>query len=134
MKNWRRYEILLPLRFNDGKRIPRTLLAQSVLDLENRFGGVSSETQIIHGRWRSKATSYRDDLVRVYVDAEGTAEVEEFFIEFKQKLKARFEQLEIWVTSMKFVFYKLPGCYPLGRTFHVNASRMIATMVQARTA
>lgn len=47
MKNWRRYEILLPLRFNDGTRVPKALLAQTVQELEDRFGAVSCETQII---------------------------------------------------------------------------------------
>ena len=57
MKNWRRYEILLPLRFNDGKRVSKALLAQTIQELEDRFGAVSSETQIIHGRWRSEGKS-----------------------------------------------------------------------------
>ena len=40
MKNWRRFEILLPLRFNDGTQIPKALLAQTVQELEDRFGAV----------------------------------------------------------------------------------------------
>jgi hypothetical protein len=39
MKNWRRYEILLPLRYNDGKRVPKPVLAEIVLDLENGLAG-----------------------------------------------------------------------------------------------
>ena len=46
MKNWRRYEILLPLRFNDGKPVPKPLLAQTVEELEERFGAVSCETKL----------------------------------------------------------------------------------------
>ncbi len=70
MKNWRRHEILLPLRFNDGKRIPKALLAQTVLKLETRFGAVSCEMQVIQGRWHSGGRAFRDDLTRVYVDAD----------------------------------------------------------------
>jgi hypothetical protein len=44
MNNWRRYEILLPLQFNDGKPVAKALLAATVLELEDRFGAVSSET------------------------------------------------------------------------------------------
>ena len=47
MRNWRRYEILLPLRFNDGQRVPKALLAQTVQELEDRFGAVSCETQTL---------------------------------------------------------------------------------------
>ncbi|MEK7685198.1 MAG: hypothetical protein AAB466_07245 [Verrucomicrobiota bacterium] len=99
MKNWRRYEILLPLRFNDGQRVPKALLAQTVQERENRFGAVSCETQIIHGRWRSEGKAFRDDLMRVYVDAEQTLEVQAFFASFKERTKARFQQLDIWLTS-----------------------------------
>jgi len=99
MKSWRRYEILLPLRFNDGKRVPKALLAQTVLELEERFGAVSCETQIIHGRWRSQGKAFRDDLMRVCVDAEATPEVKAFFASFKERVKGRLQQLDIWLTS-----------------------------------
>ena len=99
MKNWRRYEILLPLRFNTGKPVSKALLAQTLQELESRFGAVTCETQVIQGRWRSGPKSFRDDLVRVYVDARPAAEVQAFFAEFKERLKARFQQLEIWLTS-----------------------------------
>jgi len=78
MNNWRRYEILLPLRFNDGKPVAKALLAATVLELEARFGAVSSETQIIHGRWRGGGKAFADDLIRVYVDVEDTPEVRSF--------------------------------------------------------
>jgi len=48
----RRYEILPPLRFNDGQSVPDALISDTLLELENRFGAVSWETQIIRGRWR----------------------------------------------------------------------------------
>jgi len=99
MKSWRRFEILLPLRFNDGKKVPKALLAQTVQKLEDRFGAVSAETQIIHGRWRTKGRAFRDDLIRIYVDAEQTPEVQAFFRDFKERAKTRFQQLDIWLTS-----------------------------------
>jgi hypothetical protein len=97
MKNWRRYEVLLPARYNDGARIPKALLAQTILELEERFGAVSCETQVIHGRWRSGTLKFRDDLIRVFVDVEQDAEVREFFREFKERVKGRFQQEEIWL-------------------------------------
>jgi hypothetical protein len=99
MKSWRRYEILLPRRFNDGRPVPKALLAETLLELENRFGAVSTETQIILGRWRSGGRTFRDDLMRVYVDVEATQEVDAFFATFKGRLKSRFDQLDIWLTS-----------------------------------
>ena len=61
--SFRRFEILLPLRFNDGQPIPNELIADTLLELEQQFGAVSSETQIIRGFWRHEGESYRDELV-----------------------------------------------------------------------
>jgi hypothetical protein len=46
MTNWqRRYEILLPLRFNDGNAVPDDLIAETLLELEQRFRARSAEGQ-----------------------------------------------------------------------------------------
>ena len=54
----RRYEILLPLRFNDGQPVPEEALGDTLLELENKFQGVSWETQIIRGAWQRSGQSY----------------------------------------------------------------------------
>ena len=99
MKNWRRYEVLLPLRFNNGKPVPKALLAKTVQELEHHFSAVSCETQIIQGRWQNRDVVFRDDLIRIYVDVQRTAGVDRFFLRFKARLKTRFRQLDIWMTS-----------------------------------
>jgi hypothetical protein len=98
-KSLRRYEILLPLRFNDGQPVPDDLVADSLLELEQKFGAVSSETQTIRGLWRHEGESYRDDLIRVFVDVADEAEHRKFLLEFKESLKARFQQIDIWMTT-----------------------------------
>ena len=98
-RSLRRYEILLPLRFNDGQSVPDDLVAETLLELEQRFGAVSSETQTIHGLWRHEGESYRDDLIGVFVDVADEAEYRRFFLEFKERLKARFQQIDIWMTT-----------------------------------
>jgi hypothetical protein len=40
----RRFEILLPQRFNDGSPVPDELIGQTIMDLRKQFGAVSSET------------------------------------------------------------------------------------------
>jgi hypothetical protein len=90
---------MLPLRFNDGNPVPDELIADTHLELEQRFGAVSCETQTIQGRWSHQGQSYRDDLVRVFVDVEDTAENRQFFLDFKERLKVRFGQLDIWITT-----------------------------------
>ena len=98
-KPYRRYEVLLPLRFNDGNPVPDELLAETILELEQQFGAVSCETQNIHGIWSHAGQSYRDDLVRLFVDVPDLPESRQFFVAFKERLKTRFAQLDIWVTT-----------------------------------
>jgi hypothetical protein len=95
----RRYEILLPLRFNDGQAVPEEIVAETLLELEQHFGAVSSETQTIRGFWRHEGESYRDDLIRVFVDVADDPEHREFFSGLKERLKVQFRQIDIWMTT-----------------------------------
>ncbi len=99
MSALRRYEVLLPLRFNDGEAVPDELIGRTLLELRQKFHAVSSETQIIRGYWEQGGQPYRDDLVRVFVDVEDSEEARQFFLRWKVELKTRFRQLEIWVMS-----------------------------------
>ena len=99
MSNSRRYEILLPLKFNDGEPVPWTLIGDALVDLRRRFGAVSWETQIIHGIWQHQEAEFRDELVRVFVDVPDAPESREFFDAFKERVKTRFRQIDIWMTT-----------------------------------
>jgi hypothetical protein len=98
-KTLRRYEILLPRRFNDQQPVPEDLLGETVLELRQHFGAVSSETQIIRGLWEHQQQPYADDLGRVFVDVPDTPQNPQFFEEFKDRLKIRFRQIDIWMVS-----------------------------------
>ena len=95
----RRYEILLPLRFNDGQPVPDEFVADVMLELRQRFGAVSCETQTIHGLWSDEGQVFRDDLIRLFADVTDTPANREFFLQLKSRLKNRFQQLDIWLTS-----------------------------------
>jgi hypothetical protein len=91
--------MLLPLRFNDRRPIPEELIVDTLLELEERFGAVSCESQRTQGHWRHESESFRDELIRVYVDVPDLTAHREFFARFKEQLKARFQQIEIWMTT-----------------------------------
>jgi hypothetical protein len=95
----RRFELLLPLRFNDGQPVPDDLIAETLIELETQFGAVSCETQPIRGLWHYEGQPFRDDLVRVFVDVADLPENRQFFVEYKDRLKARFQQLDIWLAT-----------------------------------
>jgi hypothetical protein len=95
----RRYEILLPRWFNEREAVPDELIADTLLELRQQFGAVSSETQVIRGLWEHAGQTYADELVRVFVDVADTAENRKFFEGYKDRLKTRFRQLDIWLTT-----------------------------------
>jgi hypothetical protein len=95
MNALRRYEILLPLQYNDGEPVPDSLLADVVLDLRSRFHAASSETQIIQGLWENKGVIFQ----RIFLDVPDTTDNRQFFVQFKERLKERFQQLDIWLTT-----------------------------------
>ncbi len=99
MSALRRYEILLPLRLNDGSPVSEALLAQTFVELRERFGAASWETQTVRGAWEHQSVVYEDNLTRFFVDVPDRPEHREFFHAFKETLKVRFDQLDIWVTS-----------------------------------
>lgn len=69
------------------------------MELESHFGAVSCETQMIRGLWHHEGRPYRDELIRVFVDADDTPESRQFFLAFKELLKSRFQQLDIWLAT-----------------------------------
>ena len=97
--SFRRFEILLPRRFNNGDPVPDELIADALLELEERFGAVSCETQTIQGLWRYEGSVFRNELVRAFVDAPDIPESRQFFLEFKERAKANFQQIDIWMTT-----------------------------------
>lgn len=58
----RRFEILLPLQFNDGRDVPHELLADAVLEVVDHFGAISYYDNLIRGHWKHEQIVYRDNL------------------------------------------------------------------------
>jgi hypothetical protein len=98
---WRRFEVLLPLQFNDGRAVPAEWLAEAVLEIVDHFGAASYETQKVEGHWRQGGVLYRDDLVRIVVDVPDSAKNRQWMKQFKARWKARLEQLELWLVSYR---------------------------------
>ncbi len=95
----RRFEILLPLQFNDGSSVSDELVGQTIIELRQQFNAISSESQVIRGHGQHDGQEYRDELVHLFVDGADTPENREFFVNYKEQLKARFKQIDIWMTT-----------------------------------
>ena len=98
---WRRFELLLPLRFNDGREVPAEWIAEAVLEIVDHFGAASYETQKVEGHWRQGGILYRDDLVRVVVDVFDNIRNRQWLKQFKARWQVRLEQLELWMVSYR---------------------------------
>jgi hypothetical protein len=95
----RRYEILLPLKHNDGRPVSEEVINLTREELVARFDGISVHPQSILGIWVHEGVRYEDNSVRWTIDVEDTPENREFLMDFKAVLLQRFEQLEIYIAS-----------------------------------
>ena len=94
-----RFEILLPLFYNDGRPIePEKFLATDD-DLVQNFSATSTDQVTVRGQWKYQSTVYSDQLIRVRVDVEDTTDNWDAMRTLKETLKGRFEQLDIWITA-----------------------------------
>ena len=94
-----RFEILLPLFYNDGRAIEQEKFVETDDELVREFGATSTDTVAVRGQWSYESTKYQDQLVRVRVDVEDTPEHWQTMRAIKETLKHRFQQIAIWITA-----------------------------------
>ena len=95
----RRYEILLPVRDNDGRLVSWELLEQTREELVARFGGLTGAPDVVLGTWVHEGARFDEEMRRLTVDVDNTASNRKFFDRFKATLRKRFEQIEIYIVS-----------------------------------
>jgi hypothetical protein len=98
---WRRFEVLLPRQFNDGREVPGEWIAEAILEVVDHFGAASHETQNIRGHWQHGGALYRDDLARLFIDVPDTAKNRTWMKRFKSRWRKRLGQLELWMVSYR---------------------------------
>ena len=98
---WNRYEILLPVRYNDGRPVEPAKFDQTNLDLIERFSATTTDMVLTIGAWRYSGTLYEDILLRLIIDVPASEPADEFFRDYKEVLKARFEQIDIWISRQE---------------------------------
>lgn len=97
--SFRRYEITLPTRYNDGRPVEPEKFLITRRDIAARFGALTFLPQSVHGEWTHQQSRYEDVNVRIVADVEDTPENARFFADLKRTFKERFQQLEIWIVS-----------------------------------
>ena len=97
--SFRRYEILLPTRYNDGSPVERQKIDATLMELASHFGGLTFRPEPLAGVWLHRGQRFDDSNVCVVVAVEESPETGMYFERFKTVLKERFRQIEIYVVS-----------------------------------
>jgi hypothetical protein len=104
----RRYEILLPAEFNDGRLVddacPRCV-PDSLSEVFDSFGAFTSRPEAALGSWQAAGRRYDDKVLLISIDVDDTDEHRHWVAHLKSHLLARFEQLEIYVVSYPVVVH-----------------------------
>lgn len=99
----RKYEIYLPIKYNDGTDIEPEKFRQVKVELSALFGGltVSPMAAPFEGTWIHEGVEYRDMVIKLEIITSDDEKVEKFFRDFKHTLKEVFQQEEILITMQK---------------------------------
>ncbi len=97
--SFRRYEIILPTTYNDGVPVEPEKFRAAYEDLVAEFGALTYEPETLHGIWIHQGRRFEEKNVRLAIDVEDTVQTATFFNRYKQTLKERFRQIDIWIVS-----------------------------------
>jgi hypothetical protein len=97
----RRYDVYLPLAYNDGKPIPNERFTQVEGRLLAHFGGVTGLHRDfpLRGIWRSQGQLFLDQVIILTAIDFRKRGSSRFIRDLKQQLLRDFEQLEILITE-----------------------------------
>ena len=97
--SFRRYEIILPTRYNDGSSVEPEKFLVTNRELVGRFGAISFLPETFRGVWVHQGQEFAESNVRLFVDVEDSPENAAFFFRFKEILKERFRQIDLGIVS-----------------------------------
>ncbi len=95
----KRFEILLPLSYNDGRPIERVKFTLTNRGFLEKFGGLTTDSVEIQGAWKYGTAVLHDRLVRLTIDSDRPRQALLFLRRYKDVLKTRFDQIDIWITA-----------------------------------
>jgi hypothetical protein len=96
----KKYEIYLPLKYNDGKEIEPQKLARIRERLIIVFGAMTSSpiSAPYQGTWRYGGVEFIDKIIRIEVITTEDLSSYRFFKSFKRRLKRSLRQIDILIT------------------------------------
>ena len=97
----KRYEIYVPLKYNDGTEIEAEKIKQIRTELIAAFGAitVSSQSAPYQGTWKYGGVDFIDDIIKFEIIAGADKKTEAYFRRFKRRLKRLLKQIDILITA-----------------------------------
>lgn len=97
-------QILLPLRDNRGKRLPRSLFDNLVEELSEKFGGATAYSRSpAQGHWSKGARAKTEDVIIIEVMVEKANPI--WWSELRHRLEEQFRQETVLLRSLKTKTY-----------------------------
>ena len=97
-----RYEILLPTNDNNGNPIPQKNFILVGSEIVNNLGDYTIDSNFYIGTWSGKDGKLTtDETIKVIIDIPESSRktTNIVLLEYKEKLKKRFKQEEIYIVS-----------------------------------
>jgi len=96
----KKYDVYLPLKYNDGTEIETRKLRQIEDQLTEVFGAitVSPLSAPFRGTWRYGGVEFVDDIVKIEIIVKEDLSANHFFKRYKRQMKRALRQLDILIT------------------------------------
>ena len=96
----KKFEIYLPLKYNDGEEIEPEKIKQVREELIAVFGAltVSALSAPFQGTWQYGGVEFIDDIVKIEVITAEDLKTNRFFKKYKGHLRELFQQVDILIT------------------------------------
>ena len=97
----KKYEIYLPLKYNDGREIEAEKIKQIREELVGMFGArtVSSQSAPNQGVWKYRGVDFVEDIIKIEIIAVADRKTQKFFQDFKGRLKLLLQQVDVLITA-----------------------------------
>ena len=97
----KKYEIYLPLKYNDGSKIEARKISRIREELVDVFGArtVSSQAAPYQGAWSYGGIDFIDDIIKIEIIARADRKTQKFFRQFKQRLKFLLRQIDVLIVA-----------------------------------
>ena len=98
-----RYEIFIPLNYNNGDLVEAEKILNTEEEIMEKFGVLTTYPVSLRasGLWKSGDQIFHDKLLVYRLDV-GTNDVTlKFFVEYKEKLEKYYNQIKIYMTRQR---------------------------------